>query len=582
MGNRIPLGGAPGLPNASNDEIVTPTTAWDAMQAAWNIGRNYDAMGASLARREAIIEQQGMGEMLQPNDLNQRFRDVNLEKPFSEAMTLQAAQALVDDVQSKRDLEDRIARSSTAGRAGAFVAGMAGSMSDPVDFAANIASGKIVGVVAKNLGRLVSAERGAQILSKIPNAARGAAGFVGRTAARFAEGAAGTLPLIPVQAGLREDFLGDYTAADAMQNALAGGVLFAGGGALAEALGGIRGFMGRRGGDGGAQAHEIASEIAINQAAQGHPVEVDAALHQIVGEMNRAAEGLPDMAFPADTPSYRGVEWHAYTPADHLGLADAQGNAFDGESLGDGLTYFTDRPGTANGHAVDLEGQPGAIHSATLPEDVRLVNLEEKPAPEFVAAVRGALGDAKASWLDAAQNGNEVMAGLRREVALENTDPGVFTRLAGALKSAGFDGYERTGGEILGIRGEPHQTVALFDQAKVTPIRTETANPALLPAPDQVAQRAALERNQGELLGTTRDAIARASEVRKVPPPEVAKLESAVSDLRSEIQALDASGKLDPAVKTALETATQDLEAKWKTMDQAYKAAFSCLTGGGE
>jgi hypothetical protein len=144
----------------------------------------------------------------------------------------------------------------------------------------------------------------------------------------------------------------------------------------------------------------------------------------------------------------------------------------------------------------------------------------------------------------------------------------------------GYSGYERQGGSFLGFEGKPHQIVGLFKQEGTKLLRTERANPGLLPEPD--SGRAAFEANRASTLMATREQIAKAETVRKLPAsPELDKIESHTADLEAEIKALDASGSLDPGVRDRLMKTLEDRRARGEIEDKAYKAAFYCLTKGG-
>ncbi len=565
---RIPIRTRPvGQLNQSNDEIAVPTSAFEAMSSAFTLAREFESIGAVHDRDEALSRARLEGDLIDAQTLNREYESEQLPHVFSEPMSRAAAETIVSDWRRRRQLEEKVAGAGTLDRIGAFAAGWAGQLSDPYEIAANVVTGRVVtGALTRLAGAGRVGAKMATVTAKMPSAAQA----VGREAI---EGVVGAAALEPYAAYVNQEYLQDYTVGQVMSNVALGGILGAGVGFAGHHVGG---FMSRR--RGGAGAHEVLSEVSLRQATMGGRVDVDASLRAIVDETNRLSAEFDHLDIPtAAGRSYRDVEWHTFTRRDGQDITRAAGNVIE-EDLGGGLTYFSDRAAVANGHASrSLDGPPGAIHSVELPQDARLLNLDEAAPDDFRAAVAEVLGSSKG--LSDASSAAELLGVVRRLAASEDFSTDVVEKINQKVRALGYDGYERQGGRQLGFEGKPHTVVALFDQSRAKPLRSQLANPDLMARPDEAVQRKALDESLKSHLLTNQDEIQRAREIREVPEVDEPQIKQEIAELEAELRELEAQEALDPEVKAAIEAAKEEA-AKGGLEDRAFKAAFTCLTRG--
>lgn len=415
--------------------VIEPTSA--AFDLAWE-STPVGAAARIYAQNES--ERDG-GKKIDPRTLNETFPDI--PEKFSEPMTMRTAQMISNRWQERRELERAMGKAEGFTENAATVgAGLLAHMMDPLSMAAGFG----VGAVASRLG---------------------ATGLTGIKAysATVAENAIGNALLEPLVVAANKMDGSGYTAKDFFMNTIAPAVVLPAG-ILA-----------------GKKLLRYAGLVDPRSASQTF----DAAVSNLsAGKVSNTAIEL------LRTQTVREIQGTEFRPYRHAPLAEGPRPFYAasreaapnfagtrkeliGELLGEDMVTLTDNPNVANGSAARAGFEtPGKVYEMDV-SGARLAQVEGD-GRDLAGAFARALGDEYKPGMQATAAFESILA------KAQANDEGPLEAFKAALKEQGFDGVAYKQEAYLGKKlDQPHNVVALFDEAKAVQRTSMSAEPDKVP-----------------------------------------------------------------------------------------------------
>jgi hypothetical protein len=595
----IPTTGTPGnldhfLGGFGNE---LPTSYWDSFKAQFHESvSNFPTQKAFDLYDQHLVGQDA-GSKLHPNELNQRFPEV--EAPFTEPMALPVAAEIARHARDRQELESIISHGPQGGIYGASrgAMGLLVGFGDPASLALGGLGGKALGASG-----LLGAEATTVAGRLGQNFAHGVAGAV------LPEALGGYASLKDQQSYGVKDFVGNTVLAGAGYSALATGFHYAKP-ALAE-------FFGRN-----PEAARMSHESAISQMMMDRQVDVE----PIAKDMHRQTNGTANAPEGA-SPVVGDYQFQRIGTSDDVhgrdffhGSKDSLGTFKESpkgpleDNLGHGV-YLTDNAVVANGHATQsFTTADGKVYKVGVNRsDLQLINLDKRVShgpirniletflEEHANRPGGTLTDgspqdlavraktpAVPSIFESGSTMKEILAHIQDKMRNGSLPANALDELGTKLRDAGFDGYHYEGGDFAGVKNDPHNIVMLFDPEKTGDaggIAQETGQYA----PDRQvvqtqtpAEAQAIEQEKAQpekSINHDPQAAQTFEELVKNPPKEmdIPALKEFESQSLQDLKDLHAQGMLDPEHVKHMED-LQQMAQEARDEEIAIKAGMACL-----
>ena len=551
-----------------------PTSYWDSFKAQFHESVNSFPTQRAFDLYDQHLVGQDAGAKLHPNELNQRFPEV--EVPFTEPTSLPVAAEIARHARDRQELESIISHGPQGGLYGASrgAMGLLVGFGDPASLALGGIGGKALGASG-----ILGAE---------------ASTLAGRLGQNFAHGVAGAaLPeALGGYAALKDqqeygvkDFVGNTVLAGAGYSALATGFHYAKP-ALAE-------FFGRN-----PKAEVIAHESAIEQLLKDRQVDVEPIARDIHRQTNGSPKSEDGKVSAFGDYKYQKIVASEDVPGRDFfhGSQESQGDFKSSpkgpleENFGHGV-YLTDNSNVANGHAAQsYTTADGKVYKVNIKNaDIKLIDLDSPARPGVMKeTLDGFIADHGGSPIpEAGISMKQIVAEVQSQVRKGSLPATALDDLADRFKQAGFDGYHYEGGDFAGVKNDPHNIVMLFDPEKTGDaggMAHETGQyaPERSVVPAQTPEEsAAIEQEKARPEnGVNYDpqAAQRFEELVKNPPKEmeIPDLKEYESQSLQELKDLHAQGQLDPEHIKHMEDLKQMAEYA-RNEDIAIKAGMACL-----
>lgn len=568
----LPIQGV-GLPNRpeyfqsqAGDNIPSPF--WMSAEAAAKRSGMDTPFGSAFGpgallrgRVQDEMEAQG-GKKLSPEELNKLYPD--MESPFTQPTTRLVAQYLADQEQERRNLE-YITSKGPEGKfydLARFGAAMIPHALDPINYAGSVLTGglfKAGGIlqgagITKEAGRVFAENVLANAASEIP---------------------------VHMQ---NERELQKYGVGDSFENVFTG------------ALGGVGFHFGLKGiakGFGKAvefldrtpKAAEVAQKSALAQFANDKTPDVSPILKDNVNEINgKTRTGGAEYTFTLLANSGDRDFYHG-SPTQGVDFKTSE-KAPIGEFFGPNTIDLTDNPNVANGAAArKVSDADGRVYRVRLNDDLNLIDLE-KPLDEKVTSI---LNEYIKDSSDFAftEKGMDAFDEIRNSISNGDLPPEAMAELTAKLNEAGYDGVRYEGGNLLGVEGQKHNLVTLFDPAqtgdaagKITETGSIAPDPSIVHAPTAEDAKALAQEKASFKADASYDAKVREQLQEFIDNPlpdrDLGKLKLDEETGLESLGALKEQGYLSPEQIKHLET-IQDAKAKAELEEKVIKAAMFCL-----
>lgn len=511
------------------------------------------------------LENKG-GPKVDPRTLNKQFP--GLEIPFSEPTSLDVAQEIARRAQEKRELQNVDQLGPQGGVAGASIwtAGALAGIADPAFLlGAPLMEGMLGAAGATGIGRF---------LTETP------------VVSQFVHAAVTQAPLSAIGGYIKNQEHQDYSLSDYGSELIHAGIAGAGLHATFHwALPKAAQFL-RYGAE---RAGLLAERTAISQAALDRPINVD----PIVNDAAAERMGSQPRGGVSNLPRYE------YTPIDeqtklgsrvfYNGTPDSRGDFASARKIpiesdfGDGV-YLTDHPGVANGSAASkYEPTEGRIYQAQIPEDAKLLDLEKPLTGELRQALSPFLPEGGAEL-----TGHQALEQIKERMAQGELPGDSYAAVQAKLADAGYDGYRSQGGKFLGMEGDAHNIVQMFDPqntgdagGKVTPIQAFSPDPTSVPqlAPE-AAQQLRDQQNspRNHFLFDAKEYSDFEARLNGREPhiPDAKTVEKEVGDLTEMVKGLDEQGLLGKEGARVLGLVSDDVKRQ-AVQEKIFKAGTFCL-----
>lgn len=568
-----------------------PTSFRESMSAAYDLANLDSGLGLYRRWRDMNkVEDEG-GDVLMPQELNRMFPQ--METPFTRPTTVRVAQEMAKRIEEKRAMEESIAKGPQGMFYGMarFGAGLAPHAIDPLEIGAGLVAGAGLGYIAE-LGWA-----GKNAITLAMTAARPTAG---QLAIRLAvENAVTNAAQETAAVSMAHREGQEYTFADAMKNValttVAGvGVHMGGRYVIGKAAGFMRGL--------GERAEDTGMRSAFAQTAMDRSVDVDPIIRDHVIESSGRTTGTNRFlgAARAYTPIERFEDLHGRQL--YHGSPEARGSFADStkvvieDDFGTGI-YLTDNHDVANGYAArkgsDVDGK---VFEMSAKEDLNLINLEKPLDPEGPAAealrpvLEESFGKRGAELMLQDHTGKQILEGIRSNIEAGRLPEDMFDTVSARLHEAGFDGYRHEGGQFMGVDGQRHNVVMLFDHPEhpgVDKLQEHGAVPAdrdVIPEMTQEEHRQLAERLNSHKSDAMYDPVdEQALDEHLANPhqdPDLPQLEAELKETMDELKDLREQGFAVEDEKVAEQVA--EIKKVGDEEDFATKGMANCMLMGGD
>lgn len=436
-----------------------PYSLKDSTAAAWEQGMDSSIGFGKIPRYFTLPPREGVAgqKVYSAQDLNSQFP--NLQEPFTGPATMMYAQTVADRQDHDRHLQEIIAKGpqDLSAKTQRVLWGLAPGLIDPATWAAGALIGTGVGAAVGG--------------TALASSALGKAAIEG---ALFGAASAGAEKVV---AGAEQK---TYTAKDAAGEIAMGAASMAGIHAIHAGLKFGRNAAAEYIFRSGTRAETESMLAAAESLRAGKRADFDRVVQDLRGEvLGRPVEGPNGFARgTARAYDYQPIEgfeqvpgrkFYAASPEFRTGIHDSDLATIEGD-YGTGI-YMTDNQAIANGHAARrgnlLDGK--VIETRLEERPMNLMNLEkpigkDSPAEEVLRPfLEQVLGKERTDIILGEGTGRQLLDGLKLGMENGKLPADTMDQIGRALREKGIDGYRLEGGDHLGVKGDPHNVVMLFD-----------------------------------------------------------------------------------------------------------------------
>jgi hypothetical protein len=526
------------------------------------------AIGRAIEKRSQEL---GGKDLVDPDEFNRQHP--YLQDPLTQPTPRALAEELARRAEEKQRSDDIIARGPGGlywGLRG-FVANSVITALDPINLAAGVATGGILGAAAEG------------------------ASIYGRVGHRLIEGAIGAIPGEVITGTQARAEGQDYGFGDFAKNTVYGAAGYA---ALFEGVP----FVGRTLKGGFDALHErvlggrigaAAEETAIRQLESGKKVEVQPLMDQVHRETSGEIVANPER--PPVDPGYRfekidqanGKSFFAASERSLEHFQESPKAPIGDPILGDAI-YLTDNPNVANGAAArQLSETDGKVFKVGVAKDANLLDLDrplEGKALEQFRSLIEEIDPENAKEILKSEDAMQVIGRIRDGIRSGSSPNLAQHDVITALQVAGYDGVHYQGG---GGVEYPHNVVALFDhentgdaggklvqEGEFAPSREAVPQPS----PEDLKAIADERISHKSDLLFDDDLYKQVQDLIDEPHPDLdlPRLEEQETQALENLQTLDKQGLLDPEMKADVEK-VQEMAKKSATVESMSKIGMTCI-----
>lgn len=533
------------------------------------------------------IEDRG-GEKLQPSELNKIYPDLN--QPFDRAMNKEAA-AEIYNRQQKKAVLSRIAEEGPDGYlAGGLKlgAGLVSHALDPVEFGAGVVTGGVFGAgfgLAEGLGLKAVSKFGTSLGYGLTAEQIEQRSLIATFGSHAFQGVTGNAALEPINAITSQAQGEKYDFSDIAENALYGGIGFAG---LQTAIHGVMRFGKssklRYLEAQGAEYAAAADRIAIGQTEAGKKINIEPLVEQRIAEIYEPKESThpnPDKPLsvnyeyqPVSGDNIKGKVFSSPTKDVNPNFNESQ-KFIVGEDYGDAL-YLTDNEVTANN-----EGR--MVHQFEVKDNMKLLDLEQPLKDQSLKDVSEAAESLGISKPGENATTKDVLNNIKKEIDSGTLAEPTLNKFNEVMASKGYDGYIHSNETVMDKATPKENVVALFNQDKINKIgefqSDETMHGSIDSSKLQEIKDARLSPESD--IGYNQDARDMWNQVKEEKPVydfKDTELNKEYDAVKERLNDPEKVGDQSPETKKELEE-LKNFEQKEVAEKSALKLAFKCLTG---